>query len=177
MHTRSRRGGFLLPTNLCSSAYTCMIHFHHLYLCQRIDRYTCRCSPRWRHQQTQTGGEAFFFCSAFWRYWLASSFVYLILFFFFLTVQLKKSGREKPKHWREKKNTHKSRSESVEWEKENESFLSLSVNARCFWWKCWQSIILPLLSACRTDYLSFSSQSDHSDLKGDKCRRAHEGNK
>lgn len=76
-----QEGWFLLPTNLCSAACTCVIHFHHLYLCQNIDRYPCWCIPRWRDQQTQTGGEAsFFFNSAFWRSWHASSFIYSLLY-------------------------------------------------------------------------------------------------
>lgn len=82
-----QEGWFLLPTNLCSAACTCMIHFHHLYLCQNIDRYPCWCIPRWRDQQTQTGGEASF--SPFCLLEILAYFLFH-LFTTLLTVELKK---------------------------------------------------------------------------------------
>lgn len=147
-----QEGWFLLPTNLCSAACTCMIHFHHLYLCQNIDRYPCWCIPRWRDQQTQTGGEASFFHSAFWRSWHTSSFIYSLLYW----LQNWKNGRKN----KEKTLTaQKSRRESMKPDRRNKMnvFLAPSaINSHCFWSKgsgnC--SPVSPSLSH-RTECLSF----------------------
>ena len=132
MHIHSRRGGFLLPTNLCCAACTSVIHFHHLYLCQNIDRYPCRCIPRWRDLQTQTGAEASFFCSAFWRSWHTFSSVYSLLYWLYNRKKWKKKNK---KHWQHR------RAEENQWNQTGETkwmFFSPSAsNSHCFWSKCW----------------------------------------
>lgn len=107
-----QEGWFLLPTNLCSAACTCMIHFHHLYLCQNIDRYPCWCIPRWRDQQTQTGGEASFSHSAFWRSWHTSSFIYSLLYWLW---NWKNGRKNKEKHWQHR------RAEENQWNQTGET--------------------------------------------------------